>query len=52
MLSDLVLQKNYFSLLLLFFNFLSNLSNFTSVNILQSEITETLPNTVKASFCL
>lgn len=30
-------------------NFLNNLSNSTSVNILQWEITEALPNTVKAS---
>lgn len=35
--------------LLLQLKFLSNTSNFTSVNVLQSEITEALINTVKVS---
>ena len=51
MLPDLVLQKNYFQLLPTVLNFLNNLPNFTYVNTLQSEITEALPNTVKASTC-
>lgn len=48
MLADLVLQKNYL-IVSTVLKFLNNLSNFTSVNILRSAITEALPHTVKAS---